>query len=1450
MRLRIAMLGGSLILTVILVVLIVRDRSDHPTPGGVDPSAPVAEGPIDGEGTPDGGTPALAPVPGGLEITVEGWSPSGGNVDRTDDGFATSGGITLEQGGLSITFAPGSEFAFVEGMPQLARGSMEVRAELETDFGRYRIPAGGSIEIGDEKVRVGAGGVLIDGTLVPGGSLIPRRRTSENPTVAERARGASGVVVDGRDGFPIAGATVRVSLCDQPEGHPLAARVPATITVTTDPDGRYTLPSISRFVAPDDPSRDPATAEEMLPEGTIESSPMNLEHAARLWLRLEVSAPGYAPVEHRTVDPRTLDGTWPFARHVLHRAWTTTVSFRLADRTVIPDATVRITEPADPYVPESGVLVQREGDAWISRRTTDARGDLPLRYFFEEWTLEHPWIVPYPSWELRPSWAGEVDDDGVDATGRPEPIFALHIIAPTIDTYELVDADGIPLPDVAIELTVPEESRTFRMRTDESGHFTIGVTDRSPGSPDLIELPKTVTLRVLDPRLRDMNRTFSIPGHPERLYLDGRPTPLVRLQLVETLSGDEIVPVAAEQVTTNADLPLLERTPQGEVVFTGNLPADGLRFEVAARDRTPTTILVPERLDRTADVDLGRIESDPGVRTTVILHGVPPEALEGATLEVSGDDEKLSTRFLTPLHGRSRVTVGGLDPLRFYRFRVTGPGLREGSGEFRLTDIDAKLGLVIPCFERELDRFETVGRVAGLVPHETRRYRVIERHDRNDRRDPAIERSIPLAPDGTFGAEHFVDGLQRSEAFILGKDALFAHAPLAPPTGDRVILHDAEGLDPPRIARVFFRAPGAGIVVPPGADFHAFDDRNHEILQVSPRFDAGRMPHVEARFLLPGGYQVRWQRPGRRDGLQVFTVNEETRTLEVVVDLLPAAIEHVALVVLGLEDAPVAGARVETRANDPEGGEPFREEAQEIAPGVYLVAVVRGRENRIAVTPTTGAVLPAEVVLPSGTAVGGPLRLVAPAIVTAEVRDPSDRPIDGVLEWTAELRDAGEGWDAGVRIRDGATARATSERGIVTIAAIPTGVQNFEVVHPSTSTSASLELDLRPGRAQLDAPIELGERRRFDGVVIEEGDFGVAGAEVLLVEPGAEHTYPLRPIDPARVLRRATTGAGGVFSFDLTGIAEGAELALVARHVDFTPAVLSPVDLAGPSATLFLRRGNLLTIGAVRTGSGDDPAIDRFRLTYLSDDPREGEIALGDVAAGLEQDFPDVRPGRYRLEWGPESTWSAQEQLRVEVTLRPGRAERLALRIDRDIIQVVGLVDGAPLADGWVVAGRDPNDLSRWGSARLIDGFASVAIPGGSFPVHAVAVPFRSGEIEDLGALDFERGTALPREIPSSELRRAPVTVRGGGPTLTFTFNDGVLADPRATLVIPRWIFEHGAWTVDGEVEIPITSSRIVLPLMRPGVIPYTVESSGPGGWSIHLSVELGDEDVVVPIIR
>ena len=1379
--------------------------------------------------TVDAGVPGL--------ITVEGWQYREGDLERTEDGgFRTHAGISLEQIGLEVEMAPGAEFRIEGGLPILDDGSMQVRAKLDTDFGPFRIPAGSSIEIRGEKIIVGTGGVLIDGTMIPGGATVPRTRATEatpggtasrdasaRDSKTDGARASAGMVIDGANGRPIAAARVRVTISDQPEGDPRAAGVVSPSVVITDNTGRFDLP-------PGPPG------------------------AVRLWLRIEVDAPGYAPVTTLTEELRTLDGTWPFVEVSMRRTWITDIDFRLEDESPIANALIRVVEAADPYIPEDGPLVTRQGDNWISHRTTDDSGRISAVRGTEHLTLVHPTIVPFPSWLMRPLWAGTPVDDGVTSTGEHEPIVSLHVIAPTIETFELVDADETLLADTAIEVSIPEDGRIFRVRTDELGRFTVGVSDRPPGAPDVVELPKAGSLVVLDPRYRSHSAGFMVPSVADRLHLNGRASPLLSFELVEKVDGSELRTVPAEQVTISLDLTPLEFTPEGRAVFTGALPDGGEKFFVAVRDYLPLEVRTPSRSDLSEDLDLGTLVVAPGEPTPVILPGVAPSDLEGAVLEISGDDE-ISTRFLYPLKGSSRLVIGGIDPVRFYRFRVTGPWLDESSGEFRHSDDPSIEGLSIPTFSNEPSRVVTRGVVASIPPWETDRYRIIERGYRGNEHDPVIERSYPLAPDGTFGSERYRDDIDRFEAILVGgNNALFAHAPPQLPEEIGLLTFPQLSPENPRIGRFFFRFPGAGLTLPPEVWCEAARNRDQELLSIRVGSRSGVVPHVEMRFFLTGDYSLHWESISREDGVLPFKFAEDRKDLDRVIDLPPAAVNLVALTVLDHGGEPVSRASVSSTALDPAIDEEETLRAEEIGDGVYLVTLYRDLAHRISVRPRLesqfGLEEPVpwvgvEVTLPVGGEITEPFRVREKTSITGVVHDPSERPLDGTLTIVPVAVPAGSDWPEGTMIRYGSSQFVALSGGEFIAPSASVGENVFEFRHEGTSTGTTVDANLAPEVNQL-APIVLGVVRTLRGAVIEAGDIGVSGAEVMLVEPGSAYRYPGREPDTARIVRRVKSGAGGVFSIELQGIRDDAELSLVARHPGHTAAVLNIVDLDGPPPTLFLREGNTLRIRAVRNGDGEDVDLDRFRLTYLADDPVEGDIDLGEVVEGTTRDYSDVRPGRYRLEWGPEDLPLGIVTPSALVSLGPGHARELELQIDADIRTVIARRNGLRLVGGWVLVTDDPTDAEHLRAGRIVGGVAKIPVPKRAGALFVSATPARVPEV----AIDFALGSALPRELPRAELHADPIRVEINAYDLSFTFNDGVLLSRNPVLVLPRWVFKNDQWKVDGEVTIPITGSSLVIPDLAPGIVQYTVESRGPGGWSIHQSVELVDEPVTVPIIR
>ena len=218
---------------------------------------------------PAPGLPPVGGIPVPQGIAIDGWEHQAGNLERTDDDrYVTPTGLTLRQEGLEAEFAPEAEFHFEEGIPVLDSGSLEIRADQAGTFGPIQIPAGSSLTFEEERIIVGAGGALIDGVTIPGGASIRRDRATprerRNP-IPGLGTSPSGIVRDGATGDPIIGATIHVVISDQREGDPVASEAAERVPVTTDASGRFSLPNFS--------TTDP-----------------------RRWIRLEVSAEGYAPL--------------------------------------------------------------------------------------------------------------------------------------------------------------------------------------------------------------------------------------------------------------------------------------------------------------------------------------------------------------------------------------------------------------------------------------------------------------------------------------------------------------------------------------------------------------------------------------------------------------------------------------------------------------------------------------------------------------------------------------------------------------------------------------------------------------------------------------------------------------------------------------------------------------------------------------------------------------------------------------------------------------------------------------------------------------------------------------------------------------------------------------------------------------------------------------------------
>ena len=129
----------------------------------------------------------------GIRITVDGWSPLRGHLDRIEEGEGYRAGSTLllGRGPLELSIAEGTIFAFEAGLPLVREGTLEVRARREAAFGSFLLPRGGTLLLTPTGVTVGARGVKRNGEEVPAGTTIgepfgarPRgeRRAAQSPT--------------------------------------------------------------------------------------------------------------------------------------------------------------------------------------------------------------------------------------------------------------------------------------------------------------------------------------------------------------------------------------------------------------------------------------------------------------------------------------------------------------------------------------------------------------------------------------------------------------------------------------------------------------------------------------------------------------------------------------------------------------------------------------------------------------------------------------------------------------------------------------------------------------------------------------------------------------------------------------------------------------------------------------------------------------------------------------------------------------------------------------------------------------------------------------------------------------------------------------------------------------------------------------------------------------------
>jgi len=1370
-------------------------------------------------------------------ITIEGWTYRDGEVEKTEDGaYETLTGFSIEQLAIEVTFAPQSRFRFEEGTPILQGGSMEVAAERETTFGPFQLPGGSGLHFNETEIVVGAGGVLIDGTFIPANTRFPRKNA---PAKVEQPNPITdgGRVFDASTGEPLGAARVFFTLSDHPDGDTSIAGLPPALSeTTTDNQGRFSVPEIQ-------------------------------DAQARRWLRVEAHAPGFVPAIEVTEEPITLSGEWPFFQLGLRRAWLTEYAFYLPEEIPIPATAVRITRLADSYIPEDGVSPLRRGDVEIlPSRTLNGRV-LAIRDR-DRIELTDPTLVPYPAWLPRPNWAGTDSETGVGTTGQPEPIYSLCLYAETQATHQLVDANGLPLAKRLIELTIPDDQRTFRMHTDEEGFFTFGVGEHAPEEPQLTEEPKTVFLKVLDPTYFEQEFEFFIPGHPSRLHL-GDATPRIIFSLVELDEDQNPIPIAAEQVQTSRDWILLERYRDGLVVYAGEIPDGGERVALAVRDFAPTELTIPERLDRTRDLDLGTVVLTRRASVPVLFPGLLTSDLEGAVLEISSD-EFFTTRFRYPLEQRPRIQIAGIDPLRFYRYRVTGPWIHEASGEFRLSDdvkqiisdSDADRSqsepppvLAIPLFNTEVDRFVTSGVLTAIPPHETDRYRVIERYYRDDDLDPVIMQSYPLAPDGTFGSERYLGDVQRYEVVVTSRSGFSAHA--LPRGADEEGWVQFGTLSPvlPRIGRVRFRVEGAGFTIPPTHWLEGYQDRNHEIVEVAEKFPTGNIPFVELRSLIPGEYGLHWESISTEDGVLAVPVREDTFELDLLATLPPAPITPVIFNVITEDGLPVTDAAVAVRIlpdveapRSPSGTgssqriDPAPREAKLISPGVFLIDLFRDQAHEITVVPASPALAETQLTIPPETEMTAPLQLPATAALTAVLLDPSERKLDGLATVRSVAVAAGEEWPPGTMVRVGPEIEFLVNRGEFRIEGLPQGTHTLEFSHTNSKSSVQVELTLLAGENERE-PIRLRTERVFTGIVREERELGIAGAEVALVTPGYAHSYPGRELDPSQIRRRVISGAGGVFEIDLEGIDQSAVWSLRAMKSGFTSAVLAAVDFDGPPADLALREGNRLTIRAHRSGDGVDPLQDRFRLRYFPDDGQLRSIDLGEIAMRGNTSYPDVRPGFYQLEWGSQDRPSFVTLPSKTVLLAPGTERSLELSLEANFREAQVLWNGRPLPRGWVLITDDPADPMRLRSAPVRNGRAMLPLPHTRSSLCVSILPQMPPE----HPIDWAIGSARPEPISAPLLRQDPISIIGVGYDLTFHFNEEALASGPLIVEFPRATWTGFEWRDDGVVDLTVTDSTLVIPALEPGIYAYKVRGRN---WSIHQSVEITQRHASVSIDR
>ncbi len=1376
-----------------------------------------------------GGGAVLFWTRSGEEQSFGGWRVAAGEVEERGGELFSVEASKLDRDGSTLTAPAGTRFRVDGQLPTVAEGTVEFHVDAAATVDDYQLASGTTVLIAPGGLTVLAGRLTTAGIDYGPGMLV--RPTLPGPvetapvvsgSTASTGGSTTGRVIDARTGAGVVGLTVRVVYSHSPDGYPASLYPESRQWVETDNDGHFTV------------------------------APFHVEDP-RLHAHLQIDAPGYHPMV-RVLPPQDVHGRWPSATLALRPA--RTVEFRFLDRqqSPLPGEAVAVDEYDDPYQAVDDLSVEdSQGfrDPRVlrdrTRRLYFYTNDRGVLYLTQEWhraQLLHPFFTTIDSDEPSPPWLLHVRTalDRLPPHERPR----LHVYESTVvhDRYHLTDRNGTALDRVELEVEVPEESRFFRVHTDNDGWLAFGVDERPITLPSVRRVGKSVAVVTRTPRLPSHRFDLAIPSIDEHYAAEAREAALLSFRTLALDRGD-VASFVPEQLRAPLNMTQVLRGDDGLVQYRGSLPEHGDPLWFAARGYRPVSVAVALNSRGKSLVDLGGIVFEPGEEVTVTVKGLWPEDYTRAWLNVRSPLEGLKS-FAYRLDERGQVRLAGLQDGFRYELSLTGDRIPRVVDELWVRRKEIDEGHVITLQEELTPDRDLVisGRLSTIDFTDSNDYRIVERLYYGNAHDPVIHRSYPVAPDGTFGTWRVVPRPRLIETIVLGRRLGFAR--VAP----RVLSHGAGAFDAgsltvetTRHGYFTFVASGLGLTMPPRRVWLVAEtDRNHEIASWSVPSEDYRLL---VKHLLPGRYTLEWEEPDGELGSHSFLVDKSSLGFEEVVERPPSDDERILVTIVGADGTPIVGASVLSRPvasiEDLRGGMAGANEGVAVNPGMYEVILRSGSPNVIRVL-TDGGHLPASVFVPRGIAIEDSIRLRVPVGVKARLLDANGQLFAGSIEftWGDEPLDPTADDLSGCRILHGEPVLTQVRAGQLQASGLPRGRREIELRHVRSDVTAKRAVDLRTGSNDLGL-IHLEQRRELVGYVALPNGTPAAGARVSLVAPLKADHYPLRPRDKSHERYHALVDADGEFRIPGLPIDFNEDLALVVHLAGFTDAVEYPIDLEADARSIRLLAGTRLNVAPAY--AGEKPEGYRFTLSYLPDDLTMPAITLGRLDGGERIASQDVRPGLYRLEWSHDRPLPGFEPRVSEVYLAPGNVRNLVLEVDVTALRGAVTFNGESLDQGWVIFTDDPSDPSRNTLARVNEGRYAGAIPAGSRQLFATVVPER----DPMPAVDLNTGQGVPIELNHRDVARGRVSISYEAYDLTVVVTNS--ADSELTIEAQSYIWRGTRWDLEDSDPVPFTGSRKVFSLVRPGTFKFKVRSHGVSGWTATRTVAV-TEDVEVTIAR